>query len=153
MMYLKEYIEKLGNNKVKLFIDMDGVIVDYVVGSAYDFHKRRPLTSSIAKLEEISKMSNVELFILSVARIHQGIEEKDGWLDKYAPFFKKENRNIIAREDKDFLSAYDIKANFFKELEDDDSTLIMIDDDPIVLREIGKANKNVIRLKDTALVD
>ena len=54
-MYLKKYLETFKDNKIKLFIDMDGVIVDYVVGSTSDFHKRRPLTSSIEKLKEIEK--------------------------------------------------------------------------------------------------
>ena len=153
-MYIKEYIENLGNKNIKIFVDMDGTIVDYVVGSAEDFGSRRPLTTNIAKLEEISHMPNVELYILSIARKHIGIEEKEGWLDKFAPFFKKENRVIIAREDNDFESSSNLKSNFLKNLErEDNSAIIIIDDDPIVLKEIGKTSEDVIRLKDTALVD
>ena len=51
------------------------------------------------QLEIISKMSNVELFILSITRYSTGIEQKNWWLDTYAPFFKKENRVIISREE------------------------------------------------------
>ena len=37
-MYLKEYLKKFDGEKIKLFVDMDGVIADYDVGnpSGYD---------------------------------------------------------------------------------------------------------------------
>lgn len=152
-MYLKEYLKKYNNKKIKIFVDMDGTIVDYVVGNSTDFADRRPLTSSIAKLEEISKQNNVELYILSVTRGDKGLREKQEWLDKFAPFFKKENRIIISRESNNMLLAYELKCNYLSNINRDDSVLIIIDDDPIVLREIGNTNKDVIRLKDTALVD
>ena len=31
-MYLKEYLEKIGDKKIKIYVDMDGVIADYDVG-------------------------------------------------------------------------------------------------------------------------
>ena len=65
-MYLKDYLKQFGNRKIKLFVDMDGVIADYIFGSAQDYDKKRPLYDSIIKLEEVSKMPNVELFIFSV---------------------------------------------------------------------------------------
>ena len=34
-MYLKDYLEKFKSKKVKLFVDMDGVIADYHVGVAH----------------------------------------------------------------------------------------------------------------------
>ena len=152
-MYLKEYIKNFDNTNIKIFVDMDGTIVDYVVGNSTDFADRRPLTSSIEKLEEISKQNNVELYILSVTGGDKGFGEKQEWLDKYAPFFKQENRIIISRESNNMLPAYELKCNYLTNVERDGSVLIIIDDDPIVLREVGNTNKDVIRLKDTALVD
>ena len=152
-MYLKDYIKKFDNKKIKMFIDMDGVIADYEVGVASNFDKKRPLTSSIAKLEEISQMDNVEMYILSITRMDEGYEEKNIWLDKHAPFFKKENRVIISRESNDFASSYDLKTSFLKDLKRDGSVIIVIDDDPIILKKIGETNEDIIRLKDTALVD
>ena len=52
-MYLKNYLENFNNKKIKLYVDMDGVIADYEVGVAAHFDKKRPLVSSISKLEEI----------------------------------------------------------------------------------------------------
>lgn len=152
-MYLKEYLKKFKNQKIKIYVDMDGVIADYEVGTPRDFDKKRPLISNISKLEDISKMDNVELFILSITRMDQGYEEKNIWLDIHAPFFKKENRVIISRESNDFASSYDLKTNYLKKLERDGSILIVIDDDPIVLTKIAEKNEDVYPLKDTALVD
>ena len=153
-MYLENYIKGFENKKIKIFVDMDGTIVDYVVGNSTDFADRRPLISSIAKLEKISKLKNVELYILSVTRGDKGLKEKQEWLDKYANIFKKENRIILSRESNNMESAYELKCNYLKTVErDEDTILIVIDDDPIVLKEIGNTNKDVKRLKDTALVD
>ena len=152
-MFLKEYLKKFNNEKIKLFVDMDGVIADYNFGSARDYHKKRPLYTSINKLEEVSTMENVELFIFSATRESEGFEQKQSWLNTYAPFFKTENRIIISREENDYEQSSVLKANYLKNLERDDSILIVIDDDPRNLKEINKLNDDVILLKDTVLVD
>lgn len=85
--YFEEFIKELGNNKIKLFVDMDGVIADYTVVKEPDYLRKRPLYSNIKKIERISKFSNVELNILSVSIWTDGIAKKNQWLDKYAPFF------------------------------------------------------------------
>ena len=152
-MYLKEYLEKYNNKKVKLFVDMDGVIVDYDFGEPRDYDKKRPLYDSIKKLEIISEMPNIELFIFSATRMNEGFDQKQGRLDKYAPFFKKENRIIISREANNMTPSAELKAKFLKNYERDDSVLIVIDDDPRNLKEIRNLNEDVILLKDTVLVD
>ncbi len=153
-MYIKDYLKKLGSGKINLYVDMDGVIADYIVGEPYDFDKKRPLFSNIEKLEDISKMDNIELHILSISKMNEGIEQKENWLDKYAPFFKKENRTIIAREKYDFKkSSSELKNGYISTLKRDESKIVVIDDDPIVLRDIRNSNSDVILLKDTALVD
>lgn len=152
-MYLKDVLSQYDGKKIKIFVDMDGVIADYNVGEAYNYDKKRPLISSIAKLKEISQQENVELFILSISHMNEGIEEKNQWLDKYASFFKIENRIIIAREANDFISAKTLKSDYLENLKRDDSIIIVIDDDPAVLKEIGEENQDIILLKDTVLVD
>ena len=152
-MYLKEYLKQYNDKKIKLFIDMDGVIADYDFGNAYDYDKKRPLYESIKKIEEISKMNNVELYIFSVTRKSEGYEQKQYWLDKYAPFFKKENRVILSREDSNMTESAILKAKYLQDLNRDDSILIVIDDDPRNLKEIHKLNDDVVLLKDSVLVD
>lgn len=152
-MYLKECLEKYGNKKIKIFVDMDGVIADYDVGKPKDYDKKRPLYDSIKKLEIINEMSNVELFIFSATRMTEGFNQKQEWLDKYAPFFKKENRIIISREENNMEESSILKANYLKEYKRDDSIIIVIDDDPRNLKEIKKINEDIVLLKDSVLVD
>ena len=152
-MYLKEFLEQFKESNVRLFVDMDGVIADYDVGKAKDYDKKRPLLTSISKLDEISKMKNIELFILSVTRMNEGINQKNNWLDEYAPFFKKENRIIISREANNFVTSAELKENYICSLKRDDGIIIIIDDDPTILKDISQKNKDVILLKDTVLVD
>ena len=152
-MYIKEYLEQFKDENIKLFVDMDGVLADYVFGSPKDFDQKRPLFDSIKKLEEVSKMPNVELYIFSVTRYSEGLEQKHGWLDKYAPFFKKENRILISREANDMEETAKLKAEALRNFKRDGSKMILIDDDPRVLVAISNQNEDVILLKDTALVD
>ena len=152
-MYLKDFIESFHGNRIKIFVDMDGVIVDYDFGNPQAYDIKRPLFSSIAKLEEISQMDNVELYILSVSRMDEGVGQKNQWLDKYAPFFKQENRVILPRESNAFMPAKLLKTNYLSNLERDGSNIIVIDDDPEILKEIHASNEDIILLKDTVLVD
>ena len=152
-MYLKNYLETYKDKNIKLFVDMDGVIADYIFGIPKDYDKKRPLYGSIEKLKTISEMENVELYILSVTRKTEGIEQKNWWLDKYAPFFKKENRVIISREANNMIESSTLKANYLKNYKRDNNIIIVIDDDPKILKEIRKLNEDIILLKDTALVD
>ena len=151
-MYIKEYLNKYNDKKIRLYVDMDGVIADYEFGCPYDYDKKRPLLDSIKKLELLSSMDNIELYILSVTRLDEGIEQKNIWLDKYAPFFKKDNRIIISRESNNMNNSSVLKSNYLNDLSTND-LLIVIDDDPLVLKEINKLNKGIILLKDSALID
>ena len=152
-MYIKDYLKQFQNKKVKLFVDMDGVVADYIFGSAQDYDKKRPLYDNIDKLEIVSEMSNVEMFIFSATRYSSGFAQKHWWLDTYAPFFKKENRIIISREDNNMRDSSILKAEYLANYERDGSILILIDDDPKNLKDVRNLNEDVILLKDTVLVD
>lgn len=152
-MYLKEYLKQFGNKKIKLFVDMDGVVADYIFGSAKDYDKKRPLYDNIDKLEEVSKMPNIEMFIFSATRYSSGFAQKNWWLDKYAPFFKKENRIIISREANNMTDSSTLKAEYLAKIERDGSVLILIDDDPKNLKDVHNLNNDILLLKDTVLVD
>ena len=132
---------------------MDGVIADYEVGVAANYDQKRPLFSNLGKLEKLSHEPNIDLHILSVTRMNEGIEQKNYWLDKYAPFFKKENRVILDRESNDFQHSKDLKLNYIKSLNNENCLIAVIDDDCQILKELNENVKNIILLKDTALVD
>ena len=151
-MYIKKYLQKYNGQKIKLFVDMDGVIVDFVLND-FNYENKRPLKNSIKKLEELSKMDNIELYILSVTRHNEGLNQKQKWLDRYAPFFKKENRIIISREENNMEESSVLKLNYIKNIDRDDCLIIIIDDDPNILKELNKEIKDIILLKETVLID
>ena len=98
-MHFYELIKEITNEKnADLYVDMDGVIAAYEFGKPLDFRNKRPLKSSIEKLEKVSKLSNITIHILSVCRKDFQIDDKNIWLDNNAPFFKKENRHILSKE-------------------------------------------------------
>ena len=153
-MLIFDVLEQYKNKKIKIYVDMDGCIADYDVGVPMDFDKKRPLKSNLSKLEQISKFENIELYILSVTRMNKGIEEKNIWLDQFAPFFKKKNRNILSKENDEFKKdSATLKYEFIKNIERDDSQIIIIDDDPAILKKIKDNLNDIILLKDTTLVD
>lgn len=152
-MFLKDFLMQFEGKKIKLYVDMDGVIADYDIGKPSEYDKKRPLYSSLEKLKQVSEMDNVEMHIMSITRMDEGFEEKNLWLDKYAPFFERENRVIISRQSNDFRTSVELKVEFFENLERDGSVVILIDDHPTILHEIQEKVKDVVLLKDTALVD
>ena len=60
---IKELSKK---NKIKLFVDMDGVIASYDFGKPLNFKIKRPLKTNIEVLRKVASIENVEMFILSV---------------------------------------------------------------------------------------
>ena len=153
-MYFYNLIKEMASKEdIELYVDMDGVIAAYSIGNnPFDFLNKRPLRENIAKIEEVSKIDNVETHILSVCRENSQIEEKNIWLDKNAPFFKKENRNIISRESKEWLTSKEIKLEFLKNLKTD-KKVILVDDDNGVLKLIKDSLDTVTVMQDSELID
>ena len=155
-MFFGKTIEELESKykKIRIFIDMDGVIADYIVGEASDYDKKRPLLSTIKQLEGISNKPNIELNILSISRMDEGVEQKNIWLDKYVPFIKKENRYIISRESNNMEKSYKLKCDFIKNITREENTIIvMIDDDCDIVHKLKDENDDIVVLKDTVFVD
>lgn len=144
--------EKYHDKEVLLFVDMDGVIASYDFGKPLDFKNKRPLKTNIDTLKKVSELDNITLSILSVCRKDYQITEKNEWLDKYAPFFKKENRNILSKESITGYSSAEIKLNFLESVETN-KLIIMLDDDNKVLDTLSKSDKEIILYQDSELVD
>ena len=152
-MYLSQVLKKYSDKKCILFVDMDGVIADFSVGDADHFLEKRPLLTSIQKLQKIATFPNIELHILSVCGKDKNIQEKNQWLDQYAPFFLSQNRHILSKESTK-KHTMDLKKEFIASVfENSDKQIIIIDDDPNLLKEYDKMNLNLILLKDTVLID
>ncbi len=152
-MHFYELIQKqTKNKKTRIYVDMDGVIASYNIGKPYDFENKRPLTTNIKTLSKINNLENTELFILSICKKDSQIKEKNNWLDKYAPFFQKDNRIIISKESNPNLSSKELKLNYLKSLKTDNQ-IILIDDDNEIIKTIKDNAKNIILYQDSELTD
>ncbi len=145
-------IKKYGDQKIDLYVDMDGVIADYGFGKPLDFKNKRPLLTNIKVLEKIATLKNVEIFILSICKKDYQKKEKDDWLNKYAPFIHKENRIIISKESNEGFASKELKTNYLKEIKTD-SLIIFIDDDNELLKFVRDNVNNIILYQDSILVD
>ena len=117
-MFIDIIKEDAKRGKVIIYSDMDGVLCEYgagekglIMSNEKGFYlSKRPLFSMLRKLEELSHIENVEVGIMSNCYYLEQKEDKIKWLEKYCPFIKKENINIIVltnevytKETKDFL--------------------------------------------------
>ena len=159
-MFFKNYLEKFNDKKINIYIDMDGVVADY---DAINFKEnkdkdnvylnKRPVMSSINVLKEISIMENVTLNILSCTKRNNQKEGKFIWLSKYMNFIKKENINLISREEKDYLKSALIKKEFLESHYNKDEINIIIDDSHDVLKEIEHSGLGIIPLHISSILD
>lgn len=152
-MHFYNLIKDLSEEReIMLFVDMDGVIASYDIGKKLDFLKKRPLKENIKKIQEVGELPNVELHILSICRKDVQIEEKNTWLDKYAPFFLKENRTIISKENLVNTTSSEAKAKYLNEL-DTNKQVVLLDDDNSLLKYVINNVENVIVFQDSELID
>ena len=153
-MYFYNLMKKLSyNKKLLLFVDMDGVIASYDAGKPLDYLNKRPLMDNIKKIEQVGTLPNIELYIISICRKNFQINEKNIWLDKYAPFFIKENRIIISKESlSENITSSEIKTNYLTSLKSN-KQIVLLDDDNSIINFILKKAENIIVLQDSELID
>lgn len=143
---IKEICKK--NKKVDMYIDMDGTIAEYHLYNPEEisrkmeeeYLKNEPLKNVIDVLEEISKINNIEMYILSLSKTKKITEKKKIWLKKYVPFIKKENWIILTKEIGEYSNENrnEIKGKNIELRQKDYDKSIMLDDEQVVLREAKK---------------
>ena len=153
LFFVKKIKEIIKDEETIIFVDMDGVIAEYDFKGKLDFKSKRPLKSNIKVLSQVEQMTNVTLHILSVCRKDSDIDDKNYWLDKYAPFFKK--RTIISKESYPSKSSKELKLAFLQKFkqENPDVKLILIDDDNSILKYIWENLEGIKLIQDSSLVD
>ena len=143
---IKEICKK--NKKVDMYIDMDGTIAEYHLYNPEEisrkmeeeYLKNEPLKNVIDVLEEISKINNIEMYILSLSKTKKITEKKKIWLKKYVPFIKEENWIILTKEIGEYSNENrnEIKGKNIELWQKDYDKSIMLDDEQVVLREAKK---------------
>lgn len=104
---IEKIIKDNNGRRIALFVDMDGVMADYRFGEGINIKEnvagvylsKRPIKTVIETLSKISAELNLESHILSSCLYPEQVCEKNQWLDKYAPFFEMQNRNIVISPD------------------------------------------------------
>lgn len=143
---IKEICKK--NKKVDMYIDMDGTIAEYHLYNPEEisrkmeeeYLKNEPLKNVIDVLEEISKINNIEMYILSLSKTKKITEKKKIWLKKYVQFIKEENWIILTKEIGEYSNENrnEIKGKNIELRQKDYDKSIMLDDEQVVLREAKK---------------
>lgn len=154
-MYFVDKIKKFKEDLI-IFVDMDGVIAEYNLDKdKYNYRYKRPLISNIKVLEELSKLENVELHILSICKVNTDIKDKNDWLDECASFFKYENRVVISKEKYPNIASKDLKLNYLQEfVKTTDKKVILIDDDNMIIKYIiANLRDKVLLFQDSSLID
>ena len=159
---IKEICEK--HEKVALFVDMDGTIVEYNVypegfvtnETKEIFLNANPLNVVINNLKMVSKIENLEIFILSLSRSNIIVEEKKKWLRKYASFIKPDNYIILNKENGDYNTENRefIKAIKMKEKLAQYDYAMLLDDEHKILKRAQKelANKGEVFHISSAII-
>ena len=88
---------KKENEKIAIFVDMDGTIAEYPVyqeenvakAMEEEYSKIEPVNYIINILKELSKIENIDLYILTLSKTIQISEEKIKWLKKYVNFIQE----------------------------------------------------------------
>lgn len=132
------------HDKVALFVDMDGTIVEYIVyhegfitnETKELFLNAKPITSIIEKLEELNKIENLDIFILTLSKSNIIAKEKKEWLKRYLPFIDENNYIILIRENGDYDTETRsfVKANQMKEKLKEYNYVMLLDDEHKILR-------------------
>jgi 5'(3')-deoxyribonucleotidase len=150
---MNKFLEKINkiceeNKRVAMFIDMDGTINVYNVypeeivkqKMQEEYSETEPAQYIIDILKDISKISNIDLYILSLSKSVKITKEKKDWLKKYVPFINEENWIIITKELNEYSSENRdiVKAHKIKDLENKYDYFILLDDDHKILKEAQK---------------
>lgn len=152
------------NEKVAMFIDMDGTIVEYTVcqdgeittSTRGRFLNGEPIKVVIDKLRKINEIENIDLYILSLSRSTIIVEEKKQWLKKYVNFIDENNWIIINKEKNEYNKenrSY-VKSNKIQERLGHYSCAILLDDDHKILKQTQedlKGNGYVFHLSSAIL--
>ena len=158
--FYNEIKEMAKDKKVDIYVDMDGVVADYellnfekVKTSPDAYLNKRPITTVINILKDLSKLDNITIYILSIAKQENQINGKLVWLSKNMDFIPLSNINIIPRDTNEWKKACILKKEFLKGNHNKKNISLMIDDSHDVLRELQDLDINIIPVHISSVID
>lgn len=156
------FINSNPNKNIAIFVDMDGVIADYRFGEGEKiknnipgiYLNKRPIYATINNLQNISKTCNIDLYILSSCLYPEQVDEKNQWLDQYAPFFASENRYYVLPRDFDGRKNMKVDKLISIMVQKKIDIAILIEDTHEILFEaITKLKNKVLPFHVSTLID
>ena len=153
-MLIDRLTKEAKSKKVIVYSDMDGVLVEYCAGqkelilnNEKDFYlNQRPIFSVINKMKQLSEIENIEIGIMSQCYFQEQKRDKILWLEKYCPFIKKQNINIIVLNEESYTkdSKYFLKIQKIRSLnEGENRSFYLIEDEHKIIKNSNKICPNV----------
>lgn len=123
--------------KQLVLFDMDGVLAEYVAGEEINiinevpntYLNKRPIKSVIKVVEQLHKMQNITVGILSSCDHASQVIEKKKWLKKYLPYIDDDNIYIIVWENENYSNETRCyaKLEVIKKIKDFDKIFLIED--------------------------
>ena len=163
-MKIVEEINKIyqKNKKIKLFLDMDGTIIELLFDSEEIYLKKgkylnkKPIKPIINRIKEINKkFPLIKINIISCSKTKGMIIEKNEWLNKYMPDIQNGRRILLCEETGDYTqkNVNSVKAQYIKNSLKENELAILIDDDIRVLSAAKKIiNDRILLFHVTSLL-
>ncbi len=145
-MLVDEIKQTAKENKVNLFFDMDGTLVEYETGKKDAiinnlpnvYINARPLKSVLKQVKSLSKNKNITIYIVSNCHYHEQEQEKLAWLNKHMPYVKKENIKILVLSEMEFTTKEKpfLKSKYIKTIMEKEPASVnyFIEDDVPIIR-------------------
>ena len=111
---------------------VDNVVAGCIRKEKFSVSELEDAIQSNSEKGSISLINSIaETYVANKINLEQAksqIEEKNIWLDEHAPFFLKENRNILSKESHNNMPSHEMKCEFLSKL-NEDRQIVIIDDD------------------------
>ena len=143
---------KNNNKDISIYCDMDGVISEYSIGN-FDYNTIRPIKTVINNLELLNKMDNVKIYIISICKTDNIINQKIDWINKYMNFIDKNNIILLSKEKIQNKESKDIKLEYLKNNININNLNIVIDDDINIIKNIKNNMPNICIFHVSSIID
>lgn len=140
-MKILDYINENSDKTIDIYFDMDGVLAEYDIGT-FDYEFIRPMNTSINFVKGLLDYKNINIYVLSVCKTDNIVNQKIEWFKKYMDFLNKDNIILLSKENKD-INSDEYKSNYLKENINKSHLNIVVDDDIRIIKSIKENNKEI----------
>ena len=151
-MELFDLIESNSDKNIDIYCDMDGVIAEYQIGN-FDYNTIRPIMTTINNLKYLSNKNNISIYILSICKTNNIVNDKIYWINKYMPFINKDSIILLSKEKIHNKESKEIKRDYLENNINTNNLNIMIDDDINIIKEIRNGIHEINIFHVSSIID